>query len=332
MWCAPYAHAELRAIATAAARAAPGVVAVWTGTDIADLPPIDFRDPAGEGLRPYRQPLLAQDRLRYVGEPVAAVFATDPYLAEDAADLVVIEAEELVPVLDAEATPGRFAAGLSTEALVMRAGYGEVDAAFAAAHAVVALNLTIGRHSGTPLETRGALARFDAARDVLELYGAAKVPHRNRDALARMLGRAAAAVVLKEGNTGGGFGIRGELYPEDFLVCLAALRLGRPVKWIEDRREHLMAANHSRQQHHHARVAVDAEGHVLALEDEFFLDQGAYVRTHGARVAEMTIGMLPGPYRIPAYRAVCHFRLTNKTPAATYRAPGGSRAALCANG
>jgi carbon-monoxide dehydrogenase large subunit len=318
----PYAHAELRAVDTATALAAPGVVAVWTGADIADLPPIDFRDPAGEGLRSYRQPLLAQDRLRYVGESVAAVFATNAYLAEDAADLVVIEAEELPPLLDAEAAPGRFAAGLSTEALVMRAGYGEVEAAFAEAHAVVALDLTIGRHSGTPLETRGALARFDAARDVLELYGAAKVPHRNRDALVRMLGRTAAGVVLKEGNTGGGFGIRGELYPEDFLVCLAALRLGRPVKWIEDRREHLMAANHSRQQHHHARVAVDAEGHVLALEDEFFLDQGAYIRTHGARVAEMTIGMLPGPYRIPAYRAVCHFRLTNKTPAATYRAPG----------
>src|SRR6202047_5086187 len=100
------------------------------------------------------------------------------------------------------------------------------------------------------------------------------------------------------------------------------MRLARPVKWIEDRREHLMAANHSRQQRHHARVAVDAEGRILALDDEFFLDQGAYVRTHGARVAELTIGMLPGPYRIPAYRAVCHFRLTNKTPAATYRAPG----------
>src|SRR3954463_9274819 len=100
------------------------------------------------------------------------------------------------------------------------------------------------------------------------------------------------------------------------------MRLERPVKWIEDRRENLMAANHSRQQRHHARVAVDKEGQVLALEDEFYLDQGAYVRTHGARVLEMTIGMLPAPYRIPAYRAVGHFRLTNKTPAATYRAPG----------
>jgi carbon-monoxide dehydrogenase large subunit len=147
--------------------------------------------------------------------------------------------------LDANAAPGSFAPGLSTEALVLRAGYGDVEAAFAAADGIVALDLTIGRHSGVPLETRGALARFNAAVDVLELYGAAKVPHRNRDALARMLGRSATAVVLKEGNTGGGFGVRGELYPEDFLVCLAAMRLGRPVKWIEDRREHLMAANHS---------------------------------------------------------------------------------------
>jgi len=318
----PYAHAVLLRVDVAAARAAQGVAAVWTAADIADLPPIDFRDPAAEALRPYRQPILARDCLRYVGEPVAVVFATDPYLAEDAAELVSIEADEVMPILDASAPPGSCAPGLSTEALVLRAGYGDVEAAFASAHAVVTLDLTIGRHSGVPLEMRGALARLDASRDVLELYGAAKVPHRNRDALARMFGRSSTAVVLKEGNTGGGFGIRGELYPEDFLACVAAMRLGRPVKWIEDRREHLMAANHSREQRHHARVAVDAQGHILALEDEFYLDQGAYVRTHGARVADMTIAMVPGPYRIPAYRSVCHFRLTNKTPAATYRAPG----------
>jgi CO/xanthine dehydrogenase Mo-binding subunit len=235
---------------------------------------------------------------------------------------VTVEADELAPVLDASAAAGAVAPGQSTEPTVLRAEYGEVDDAFAAAHAVVALDLAIGRHSGVPVETRGALARYDAARDVLELYGATKVPHRNRDALARMFGRSSAGVVLKEGNTGGGFGIRGELYPEDFLVCLAALRLGRPIKWIEDRHEHLMAANHSRQQRHHVRAAVDAEGRILALDDEFWLDQGAYVRTHGARVPEMTIAMLPGPYRIPAYRAAGHFRLTNKTPAATYRSPG----------
>ena len=318
----PYAHAVLRRIDANAARALPGVAAVWTQADIADLPPIDFRDPAAEALRPYRQPILACERLRYVGEPVAAVFAADPYLAEDAAELVSIDADELPPILDASAAPGSFAPGLSTEATVLRAGYGDAEAAFAAAYAAVELDLAVGRHSGVPLETRGALARFDSGRDVLELYGAAKVPHRNRDALARMFGRSAGAVVLKEGHTGGGFGIRGELYPEDFLVCLAAMRLGRPVKWIEDRREHLMAANHSREQRHRVRAAVDAEGRILALEDEFWLDQGAYIRTHGTRVVEMTAAMLPGPYRIPAYRSLGHFRLTNKTPAATYRSPG----------
>ena len=312
-----YANAVLRSVNVAAALAVPGVVAVWTAADIDDLPPIDFRDPAAEALRPYRQPLLARERLRYVGEPIAAVFATHPYLAEDGAELVLVEAHELAPILDAGAAAGSFAPGISTEALVLRAGYGDVEAAFAAAHGIVTLDLTIGRHSAVPMETRGALARYDGAVDVLELYGAAKVPHRNRDGLARMFGRSASAVVLKEGNTGGGFGVRGELYPEDFLVCLAALRLRRPVKWIEDRREHLIAANHSREQHHHASAAFDAEGRILAVEDTFYLDQGAYVRTHGARVAEMTMAMVPGPYRVPAYRSVGHFRLTNKTPAAT---------------
>src|SRR5262245_40113212 len=147
----PYAHAVLLRVDVAAAQAAPGVAAVWTAADIADLPPIDFRDPAAEALRPYRQPILARDRLRYVGEPVAVVFATDPYLAEDAAELVSVEADELTPILDASAPPCSFAPGLSTEALVLRAGYGDVEAAFASAHAVVTLDLTIGRHSGAPL-------------------------------------------------------------------------------------------------------------------------------------------------------------------------------------
>jgi CO/xanthine dehydrogenase Mo-binding subunit len=244
----PYAHATLRGVEITAALALPGVVAVWIASDIADMPPIDFRDPTNERLRPYRQPLLARDRLRYVGEPVAAVLATDAYIAEDAADLAVIDAEELTPLLDAAAEPASFAPGLTTEAVVAREAYGAVDEAFATAHAVIALDLEIGRHSGVPLEPRGALAYYDGSRDILELYGAAKVPHRNRDSLARMFGRSTTAIVLKEGNTGGGFGIRGELYPEDFLVCLAAMRLRRPVKWIEDRHENLMAANHSRQQ------------------------------------------------------------------------------------
>ncbi len=127
---------------------------------------------------------------------------------------------------------------------------------------------------------------------------------------------------LHEGHVGGGFGIRGELYPEDVLVCAAALRLQRPVKWIEDRREHLIAANHSRQQRHRVRAAIDDEGHILGIENEFFHDQGAYVRTHAATVPDLAAAMLLGPYRIPNYRVAGHIRLTNKTPGGTYRAPG----------
>src|SRR6185369_7559771 len=177
-------------------------------------------------------------------------------------------------------------------------------------------------HSGVPLECRGAVARHDAARDVLELHGATKRPHANRDLLARALGRSPAGVHLYEGHVGGGFGVRGEIYPEDVLVCAAALRLRRPVKWIEDRREHLIAANHSRQQHHHARAAIDRDGRILAIDDEVFHDQGAYMRTHAATVPDLAAAMLPGPYRVPAYRANVHVRLTNKTPCGTYRAPG----------
>jgi aerobic carbon-monoxide dehydrogenase large subunit len=173
-----------------------------------------------------------------------------------------------------------------------------------------------------PMETRGSIARYDAARDVLELHGAAKVPHWNRDQIARMLGRPPSSVHLYEGHVGGGFGVRGELYPEDVLVCLGALRFGRPVKWVEDRREHLIAANHSREQRHRIRAAFDAGGRILAIDDEFFHDQGAYVRTHGATVPDLAAAMLPNPYRVPAYRAAGHVRLTNKTPCGTYRAPG----------
>ena len=317
-----HAHGRILSIDVDAALAVPGVAAVWTSADVADIPPIDFRLTRIEGLTPYRQPILARACLRYVGEPVAAVFATDPYVAEDAADLVAIEIEDLPVVLDASAAPGEFEPGCSTEPAIVEKSYGDVAAAWRDAAIVVELDLAIGRHSGVPLETRGAVARYDAARDVLELHGAAKVPHWNRDAIARMLGRSPASVHLIEGHVGGGFGIRGELYPEDVLVCLAALRFGRPVKWIEDRREHLIAANHSRQQQHKVRAAVDAEGRILAIDDEFFHDQGGYVRTHAATVPDLASAMLPGPYRVPVYRAIGHVRLTNKTPCGTYRAPG----------
>jgi CO/xanthine dehydrogenase Mo-binding subunit len=318
----PTAHGRIAGIDVQEALAASGVAAIWTGADIADIPPISFRMTDIGGLERYRQPILAQGIVRYVGEPVAVVFADDPYAAEDAAGLVFIDIEETPALVRAVDPPVLFKDAIDTEAAIIRKGYGDLDAAFAAAAHVVTLDLAVGRHSGIPMETRGAVARFNNDLQRLEMYGAAKVPHANRAAMAAMLGLSRTGLELFEGHVGGGFGIRGEVYPEDVLVCLAALRLRRPVKWVEDRREHMMAANQSRDQVHHIRAAVDADGLILAIDDEFWVNQGAYVRTHAATVADLTAAMLPGPYCVPAYRCVGHIRLTNKTPAGTYRGPG----------
>src|ERR1700688_105451 len=326
-WCmrvvrSSVAHGKILSVDASAALKLSGVHAVWTAKDVAQIPPIPFRLTGLKTLDPYRQPVLADGHVRYVGEPVAVIFAEDQYVAEDAADVVEISVGRKTCLLDAAAEPGIFDDDLTTEPGVIRKGYGDVDAAFCAAHAIVSLELSVGRHSGVPMETRGAIARYDAQRDILEMHGAAKVPHWNRDTLAQMLGRKKESVQLFEGHVGGGFGIRGEIYPEDVLVCAAALKFRRPIKWIEDRREHLIAANHSRDQHHKIRAAIDTEGHILGIEDEFFHDNGAYMRTHAATVPDLAAATLPGPYVVPAYRAIGHIRLTNKTPCGTYRAPG----------
>jgi carbon-monoxide dehydrogenase large subunit len=318
----PVAHGVLRNIDSLAALRLSGVTAVWTSADVAALPPISFRLTKIEGIEHYRQPVLANNKVRYIGEPVAAVFANDAYLAEDAAELVELDIEPLPPILQVDGNTGPFDSTRDTEPAVVLKEFGNIEEAFAGAPIILDLKLIVARHSGVPLETRGAIGRYDAARDVLELHGAAKVPHWNRDMVAAMLGRSPSSVHFFEGHVGGGFGIRGELYPEDVLVAYAALRLKRPVKWVEDRLEHLIAANHSRGQSHHVRAAATEDGRILGIQDEFWHDQGAYVRTHGATVPDLTAAMLPGPYVIPAYRALGHIRLTNKTPCGTYRAPG----------
>lgn len=318
----PLAAGRIKAIDTSRARQSAGVIAVWTGADVSEIPPIDFRLSRVQGLDPYRQPILAGQYVRYVGEPVAVVFATDPYCAEDAAGTVHIDIEARSPHMIATDDLAEFAPGIDTEPAIIEKGYGDLAAALANASHMIELELRIGRHSGVPLETRGAIARYDDEIGRLELYGAAKVPHYNRDAIAEMLGLSRHGLELFEGHVGGGFGVRGELYPEDVLVCLGALRLGRAIKWIEDRREHLVATNHSRDQVHRVRAGFDDRGFILGLDDEFWSDQGAYVRTHGATVSDIGSAMLPGPYVMPAFRTRGHIRMTNKTPAGTYRAPG----------
>ena len=320
------AHGTIRVIDHSTARALPGVIAVLTGDDLARVPPIPVRTNVSEhDLSPYLQPLLARERVRYVGEPVAAVVAEDPYLAEDAAELISVEIDPLPVVMDARLAIDRDAPPLfdgGNEAATLRYAYGAVDGSFAGAAHVVRAELEIGRHSGVPLETRGSIAAYDVGADGLEIWGATKVPHFNREVLAGLMGMSPDRIHMHASDAGGGFGVRGEFYPEDFLVPYLAKATGRPVKWIEDRAEHLQATNHSRQQVHALRAAFDEGLRLLALDAEIWHDNGAYLRTHGVLVADLTATMLPGPYRLPAFRCSVHVVLTNKTPCGTYRGPG----------
>jgi CO/xanthine dehydrogenase Mo-binding subunit len=173
-----------------------------------------------------------------------------------------------------------------------------------------------------PLETRGLVAKLEEGTGVLTVWGAAKIVHINRRILASLLGWPEERIRLSEVSVGGGFGARGEFYPEDFLVPWAALRCGRAVAWTEDREESLRATNHSREQVHRAELALAEDGRFLGFRDEFFNNAGGYVRTHGIAVPGLTAALLPGPYRWPAFRFDVRHVLTNKTPAGTYRSPG----------
>jgi carbon-monoxide dehydrogenase large subunit/6-hydroxypseudooxynicotine dehydrogenase subunit gamma len=324
----PYAHGQVRELDATRAAKAQGITAVVTA---ADLPPglvIPVRLTAADiDLSEYLQPILAGPTVRYVGEPLAVVVGDDPYACEDAAELVEIDIAEAPAVTDARAAGGTIAAEFG-------ASYGDADAAFGAARHVVGIELAIGRHTGVPLEPRCLLAvpgpdtgsgtgpDTGSGTGSLEIFGMTKVPVWNRDLLASMLGLDETLIRVHGVDAGGGFGVRGEFYPEDFLIPWLALRLARPVKWVEDRAEHLVAVNHSRQQYHRISAAFDADGRILGLADDIVQDNGAYCRTHGVAVPDLTVAMLPGPYRIPAYRGRVRVVLTNKTPCGTYRAPG----------
>jgi aerobic carbon-monoxide dehydrogenase large subunit len=318
------AHGTLRTIDVSEARALPGVHAVWTGANIATLPRIPLRlQLTDDGFGDVLQPLLAIGKVRYVGEPVAVVVAEDPYLAEDAAEVVDVDITPLPVVLDAH---DRDQPGLihdrGNEVTTLTMGYGDVPGAQRDAAHVVELDAQMGRHTAVPLETRGAMAAWDVACEHVTIYGMTKVPHFNRRVLADMLAVPVTHIHTRSTDAGGGFGVRGEFYPEDALVPLLARELRRPVKWVEDRAEHLVACNHSRQQRHRIVVTFDEDLRITSLSDEVWHDNGAYLRTHGVTVPELTATMLPGPYRIPSYHVDVHVVTTNKTPCGTYRAPG----------
>jgi carbon-monoxide dehydrogenase large subunit len=321
------AHARLTGLDTAAARRAPGVLAVLTADDLGDLgTPIPMRLAPLPGFERYLQWPLARERVRYVGEPLALVVAEDRYAAEDAVERVRVDYDVLPAVVDPrDATADRVlvheASGTNV-ATRYRVSRGDPDAAFASAVYTRRETFRCQRHSGVPLETRGLVATWDAASGTLRMLGATKVPFFNRRALARMLRLDEARIELIELDVGGSFGVRGELYPEDVLIPLAAMRLGRPVKWIEGRREHLLAANHSREIVCELEIAADADGTIRALRGRVLADMGAYVRTNGGVVPAKAAQFLPGPYRIPHFACEVQAIVTNKTPTGTYRGPG----------
>ncbi len=323
------AHGRLRAVDTAAALSRPGVHAVITGADVARVlgrvPVIPMRLEPLPQFKPYEQPVIADGRVRYVGEPIALVVADNAALAEDVLEALAPEIESLPVVANREAARAGasllFDTGTNCPG-VFTATRGDPDAAFANAPYTRRERFRVQRHGALPMESRGLLAEWNEAGKRLTVSGAAKVAFANRKILAGMLGLAEDAIAMREGDTGGGFGARGEFYPEDFLIPFAARLLGRPVKWIEDRREHLMATNHARDAVCELEIACERDGTIRGLRGAASTDLGAYLRTNGATASRNISQVLSGPYRIENIRIEVTLLVTNKTPVGTYRGPG----------
>jgi aerobic carbon-monoxide dehydrogenase large subunit len=320
----PIAHGRIRAIDASPALAMPGVRAVVTAADVgAPIPMIPFRR-ANPTVAPYAQPVIAAELVRYVGEPVAMVLADSAGLAEDAVAAVALDIEPLPPVVDHRASAKGDVllipdtSGNCVSAFTAMSG--DVVTAFRNAPYTRREQFRVQRMTAMPMETRGLLAEWDGAR--LVVSGAAKLPFFNRRALGAMMGLPEAAVDYIEYDVGGGFGARGEFYPEDFLVAFAARKFGHPVKWVEDRREHFMTIAHSRETECELEIALDRDGNILGLRGDIWCDIGAYVRPNGMTPVRNVAQFTSGPYRIQNLHLTARAMATNKTPAGTYRGPG----------
>ena len=322
----PHAHARVRAIDAAAARRAPGVVGVYTAAELgAAAAPIPVFAPHPALPRPCGLPPLARDRVRFVGEPVAVVVADDPYRARDALALVTVDYEPLPAVADVETALAPGAPILHDElgsnvAAEWRQRAGDVEAAFRAAAVVARTRFRLSRGGAHPLEPRGLVA--DWADDRLTVHGAVQMVHRHRGVIAGQLGLAEADVrVVAPPDVGGGFGTKGMYYPEYIAVAALARTLGRPLKWIEDRREHTLVAAVEGEQIHDLEIAATADGRIVALRDDFVHDMGAYT-VSGLNLPQNTMIHSLGPYAIPAFDLSMRGVMTNTTPAGAYRGAG----------
>lgn len=322
----PVAHARIVGIDTSAALDAPGVVDIATGDD-ADFAHMTL---VAESALPTHiatpQPVLAAQKVRYQGEAVAAVVATSAALAVDAAELVEVTYAELtchVDAVAAAAEPADPVHELAPDNLIVTRVFdaGDVDGALADAHLVIEREYRTNRHGGTPMEGRGAVARWNSDRTKLTLHATSQVPYLHRNGLAKVLGVPDGAVQLLVGDVGGGFGIKAVLYPEDAAVAQLARRLGRPVGWVETRSEHLLTALHARDHHYTARAGFDADGTLIAVDAVLHANVGAYSAPPWTAGIEplMAGGLLTGPYKLGHYRCDVKGVATNTTPTGPYR-------------
>jgi aerobic carbon-monoxide dehydrogenase large subunit len=338
----PLAHARIRAVDLSRAAAAPGVVLALSGADLLRLlPPV----PDTQLLLPSKwtslvqhefhnpqQPLLAHDKVRHVGEAIAVVIAESRYAAEDAAGLVATEFEELPAVVSAEAALAEGAPiiheHLRTNLLgAFSIAKGDVDGALSRAPHRLRRRFYHHRYAAMPIECRGVVAAYDQRTDSVTIWSATQVVHWVRREAAAILGLPEARVRCVALDVGGGFGVKGHVYPEDLLIPFLARRLGRPVRWLEDRHEHLLCSAHSRDQVHEVEIGFDGDGHILALRDDFTVDCGAW-NPIGAGVPYNTAAHLTGPYKIDHLAVSGRTAATNKVPNSAYRGAGRPEAAF----
>jgi carbon-monoxide dehydrogenase large subunit len=323
-------HGLIKQIDFKKARAMPGVRAIFTAADIAKhggtVPTVPLRLLPLPELVPFEQPVIAQDKVRYVGEPLAVIVADSLAQAEDAADAIELDIETLPPVPDRHVSgtdeSPLFEAHGTNRAMKYTATKGDADAAFASAPYVRRERFSVQRHTAVCMEPRGVLAVWDGAKTKLTVMGAAKVPFQSRRTIAKNMDLPEDCIDMIEGDVGGGFGVRGEFYPEDFLIPWTARKLGRPIKWIEDRRENLLAANHSREMDCELEIACEKDGTILGLRGKVWVDMGAYYRANGPIPARNVTQFLSGCYRVPNIHIESYVQMTNKTPVGTYRGPG----------
>ena len=320
-------HGLIRSIDISRASRLAGVHSIITAADLGNpTPRVPMRLQPMPEFEAFGQPVMARDKVRYVGEALALVLAESAAIAEDALSEIAVDIEPLPAVsnhtIAAKNETLLFEDKGTNIAMKFRALLGDAAAAFKNAPYIRRESFSTQRHTALPMEPRGLLCEWDAASGKLTISGAAKVLFFNRRIIARQLGLAEDSIDMVECDVGGSFGARGEFYPEDFLIPFAARYVGRPVKWTEDRREHLMTINHAREAACDVEIACMRDGTILGLRGHAFVDMGAYMRTNGAVGARNIAQFMSGAYRIPNIDIDVALLLTNKTPVGTYRGPG----------